>query len=190
MSALQRSEACMTFVRPARRVLIAAASMSALFVAAACGGGGGGGAPAGGGTSAAAADFTKQGDIECLDWQGHLRELQEADRRSSTTQHPERQGHRPRAARQRRPAAAADDPEHPDQEPQDGGSERRRGLDRGVRRQGLRRGAAHRSVPDRRDSCRRRSTRATYFNKLYAYPATSDGGLLYYRTGPARQVRH
>ena len=29
----------MTFVRPARRVLIAAASMSALFVAAACGGG-------------------------------------------------------------------------------------------------------------------------------------------------------
>ena len=54
----------MTFVRPARRVLIAAASMSALFVAAACGGGGGGGAPEGGGTSAPAADFTKQGDIE------------------------------------------------------------------------------------------------------------------------------
>ena len=43
----------MTFVRPARRVLIAAASLSALFVAAACGGGGGGGAaPEGGGTSA------------------------------------------------------------------------------------------------------------------------------------------
>src|SRR4030095_4944415 len=58
----------MTFVRPARRVLIAAASMSALFVAAACGGGGGGGAPAGGGRSAAGADFTKQGDIEY--WQG------------------------------------------------------------------------------------------------------------------------
>ncbi len=32
----------MTFVRPARRVLIAAVSLSALFVAAACGGGGGG----------------------------------------------------------------------------------------------------------------------------------------------------
>ena len=58
----------MTFVRPARRVLIAAASLSALFVAAACGGGGGGAAPEGGGTSAAAADFTKQGDIEV--WQG------------------------------------------------------------------------------------------------------------------------
>src|SRR4249919_2997608 len=52
----------MTFVRPARRVLMAAASMSALFVAAACGGGGG--APSGGGSSAAAADFTKQGDTE------------------------------------------------------------------------------------------------------------------------------
>ena len=59
----------MTFVRPARRVLIAAASLSALFVAAACGGGGGGGAaPEGGGTSAPAVDFTKQGDIEL--WQG------------------------------------------------------------------------------------------------------------------------
>ena len=30
-------------------------------------------------------------------------------------------------------------------------------------------------------SCRPRSRRATYFNKLYAYPSTSDGGLLYYR---------
>ena len=57
----------MTFVRPARRVLIAAASMSALFVAAACGGGGGA-PPSGGGSSAAAADFTKQGDIEV--WHG------------------------------------------------------------------------------------------------------------------------
>jgi multiple sugar transport system substrate-binding protein len=58
----------MTFVRPARRVLIAAVSLSALFVAAACGGGGGGAAPEGGGTSAPAADFTKQGDIEL--WTG------------------------------------------------------------------------------------------------------------------------
>ena len=56
----------MTFVRPARRVLIAAASLSALFVAAACGGGGG--EPSGGATSAPAADLTKQGDIEV--WQG------------------------------------------------------------------------------------------------------------------------
>src|SRR5687767_13931835 len=68
VSSLQRSEACMTFVRPARRVLIAAVALSALFVAAACGGGGEAGTPEGGATSAPAVDFTKQGDIEI--WQG------------------------------------------------------------------------------------------------------------------------
>ena len=68
----------MTFVRPARRVLIAAASMSALFVAAACGGGGG--APSGGGSSAAGADFSKQGDIEVWHGKDSQRELPEADR--------------------------------------------------------------------------------------------------------------
>ena len=41
--------------------------------------------------------------------------------------------------------------------------------------------AAGRPVPDRRLPASRPSTRATYFNKLYAYPTTSDGGLLYYR---------
>ena len=107
----------MTFVRPARRVLIAAASLSALFVAAACGGGGGGeGAPEGGGTAAAAADFTKQGDIEVWqgkDTSGNFPKLIAQFNESA----PQRQGHLPRAARQRRPAAAADDPERPDQEP-------------------------------------------------------------------------
>src|SRR3954447_9699263 len=53
----------MTFVRSGRRALIAAASLSALLVAAACGGGGG--SSSGSGSSApATADFTKQGDIE------------------------------------------------------------------------------------------------------------------------------
>ena len=65
--------------------------------------------------------------------------------------------------------------------PQDGRAERGRGLDRGVRGQGLRRGAAGRPVPDRRASCRATVDSATYFDKLYAYPSTSDGGLLYYR---------
>ena len=37
VSTSQRSEALMTFVRSAPRILIAAASMSALFLAAACG---------------------------------------------------------------------------------------------------------------------------------------------------------
>jgi multiple sugar transport system substrate-binding protein len=52
----------MTFVRPARRVLIAAASMGALLIAAACGGGGG--SSGGGQASGAAVDWTKQGDTE------------------------------------------------------------------------------------------------------------------------------
>ena len=53
----------MTFVRPARRVMIAAASLSALLAVAACGGGGSsGGTPSGG--ASAGADFSKQGDIE------------------------------------------------------------------------------------------------------------------------------
>src|SRR6476469_108625 len=53
----------MTFVRQARRGLIAAAALSALFVAAACGGSGGG-SPSGGGSSAPAAALTAQGDTE------------------------------------------------------------------------------------------------------------------------------
>jgi multiple sugar transport system substrate-binding protein len=56
----------MTFVRPARRVLIAAVSLGALLVAAACGSEEpGGGSPS---ASDAAVDLTKQGDIE--HWQG------------------------------------------------------------------------------------------------------------------------
>src|SRR5919205_105114 len=54
----------MTFVRPARRVLLAAVSLSALLVAAACGGGGSSGGGGGGGGQSPAADFSKQGDIE------------------------------------------------------------------------------------------------------------------------------
>src|SRR5215212_6757806 len=52
----------MTFVRPARRVLLAGASIGALLAVAACGGGGNEGSPQASGS--AGADFTKQGDIE------------------------------------------------------------------------------------------------------------------------------
>ena len=51
----------MTSARPARRVLIAAASLTALLAAAACGGGGDS-APAA--SAPAGADFSKQGDVE------------------------------------------------------------------------------------------------------------------------------
>lgn len=57
----------MTSARPARRVLIAAASLTALLAAAACGGEAPE-APAAGGSSAPAIDLTKKGPIEY--WQG------------------------------------------------------------------------------------------------------------------------
>jgi multiple sugar transport system substrate-binding protein len=58
----------MTFVRQARRGLIAAAAVSAVFMAAACGGGGDGETAGGGATSAPAVDFSKQGEAEL--WTG------------------------------------------------------------------------------------------------------------------------
>jgi multiple sugar transport system substrate-binding protein len=167
----------MTFVRPARRVLIAAASMSALFVAAACGGGGG--EPSGGGTSAAAADLTKQGDIEV--WQGKdtsgnfpklIKQFNESHPNGKVTFHE-----LPDSADQQRQqmiqnaqiknpkmavlsvdvvwtaefaAKGYIEPLPADQFPTD------------------------KFLKPTVDS-------ATYFNKLYAYPSTSDGGLLYYR---------
>jgi multiple sugar transport system substrate-binding protein len=52
----------MTSIRPARRVFVAAASLTALLAAAACGGGGGDSAPAA--SASGGADLTQQGDIE------------------------------------------------------------------------------------------------------------------------------
>ena len=146
---LQRSEACMTFVRSTRRVAIVGASLTALLVAAACGGGGGGGAaPA---ASGAAVDLTKKGDFE--HWQGkdtsgNLKNLVNEFNSKNPDGKVTRQG----AAGQRRPAAPADDPEHPDQERQDGFDQCGRGVDRGVRGQRLRGPAADRPVPDRQDA--------------------------------------
>jgi len=167
----------MTFVRPARRVLIAAASMSALFVAAACGGGGG--APSGGGSSAAGADFSKQGDIEVWqgkDTSGNFQKL--IDKFNS--QHPNGKvtfHELPDSADQQRQQMVQNtqikNPKMavlsvdvvwtaefaakqyvealpPDQFPTEG------------------------FLKPTIDS-------ATYFGKMYAYPSTSDGGLLYYR---------
>ena len=169
----------MTFARPARRVLIAAASMSALFVAAACGGGGGG-APAGGGTSAAAADFTKQGDIEI--WQGK-----------------DVSGNFPKLIKQF-------NDQHPNgkvmfHELPDNADQQRQQMVQNTQIKNPKMAVLSMDVvwtsefaakgyveplpadqfptgdflPATVDS-------ATYFGKLYGYPFTSDGGLLYYRT--------
>lgn len=166
----------MTFVRPARRVLITAASLSALLVAAACGGGGG--TPEAS-TSAPGADLTKQGDIEIWngkDVSGNLPKLiakfNESHPQGKVTFHelPDN------ADQQRQQMIQNTQIKNPkmavlsvdvvwtaefaakgyiealpaDQFPTDG------------------------FIKATVDS-------GTYFNKLYAYPSTSDGGLLYYR---------
>jgi multiple sugar transport system substrate-binding protein len=168
----------MTFVRPARRVLIAAASMSALFVAAACGGGGG--APSGGGSSApAAADFSKQGDIELWsgkDTSGNLQKQLDA----FNAQHPNGK------------VTFHELPDNADQQ--------RQQMIQNTQIKNPKMAvisvdvvwtaefAANSYVealpPDQFPTdkfLKATVDSATYFNKLYAYPSTSDGGLLYYR---------
>jgi multiple sugar transport system substrate-binding protein len=169
----------MTFVRPARRVIIAAASLSALFVAAACGGGGGGGAaPEGGGTSAAAADYTKQGDIEY--WQGK-----------------DTSGNMPKLIK-------AFNDSHPNgkvtfHELPDNADQQRQQMIQNAQIKNPKmavvsvdvvwtaefaaKGYIEALPPDTSTEglVKPAVDAATYFNKLYALPFTTDGGLLYYR---------
>jgi multiple sugar transport system substrate-binding protein len=167
----------MTFVRPARRVLIAAASMSALFVAAACGGGGG--APSGGGSSAAAADFSKQGDIEV--WQGK-----------------DTSGNFPKLIKQFNDS-------HPNgkvsfHELPDSADQQRQQMVQNTQIKNPKMAVLSMDVVWTAEFAAKGYVEplpadqfptdkflkptvdsATYFNKLYGYPSTSDGGLLYYR---------
>jgi multiple sugar transport system substrate-binding protein len=168
----------MTFVRPARRVLIAAASMSALFVAAACGGGGGGGAPAGGGTSAAAADFTKQGDTEWWtgkDLSGNNKNLVD----QFNAQHPNGKvilHELPNQADQQRQQMIQNTQI---KNPKMGILE----MDVVWTAEFAAKGYAEAMPPDTSTEGMLKATvdAATYFGKLYGLPSTSDGGLLYYR---------
>ncbi len=167
----------MTFVRNGRRVAVAAASLGALLVAAACGGGGS--ANPGTGSSAPAVDFTKQGDIELWngkDVSGNLPKLIA----QFNSQHPNGQvkfHELPDSADQQRqqmiqntqiknPAMAVIS------------------MDVVWTSEFAANGYV---VPLPADQfptdgfLKSAVDGATYFNKLYAYPSTSDGGLLYYR---------
>jgi trehalose/maltose transport system substrate-binding protein len=169
----------MTFVRPARRVLIAAASMSALFVAAACGGGGGdGGAPQGGGTSAAGADFTKQGDIEY--WQGKdtsgnlpklIKAFNDSHPNGKVTLHE-----LPDAADQQRQQMIQNTQiKNPKMAVMS--------MDVVWTAEFAAKGYAE-ALPPEADTTgllKPAVDAATYFGKLYGMPTTTDGGLLYYR---------
>ena len=168
----------MTFVRPARRVLIAAASMSALFVAAACGGGGG--APSGGGSSAAAADFSKQGDIEL--WQGKdvsgnlpklIKQFNDQHPNGKVTFHelPDN------ADQQRQQMVQNTQIKNPAMAVVS--------MDVVWTSEFAAKGYVEPLPADQfptKDFLPATVDSATYFGKLYGYPFTSDGGLLYYRT--------
>jgi multiple sugar transport system substrate-binding protein len=166
----------MTFVRPARRVLIAAASTSALFVAAACGGGGG--APSGGGTSPAAADFTKQGDTEFWagkDTSGNTQNLID----QFNAQHPNGK------------VTFHELPDSADQQRQQMVQNAQiKNVKMGVLSMDVvwtaefaAKGIVEAMPPDTSTDGMLKAAvdSATYFNKLYGLPYTSDGGLLYYR---------
>jgi multiple sugar transport system substrate-binding protein len=168
----------MTFVRPARRVLIAAASMSALFVAAACGGGGGGGAPEGGATSAAAADFTKQGDTEYWggkDLAGNMQKLID----QFNAQHPNG-----KVTFHELPTQADQQRQQMIQNTQIKNAKMGiLSMDVVWTAEFAAKGYVEAMPPDTSTDGMLKATvdAATYFNKLYGLPQTSDGGLLYYR---------
>jgi multiple sugar transport system substrate-binding protein len=167
----------MTFVRPARRVLITAASISAVLLAAACGGGGGGGAPAG--SSAPASDLTKQGDIEV--WQGK-----------------DQPGYFPKLV-------ARFNAQHPQgkvvfKELPDSADAQRQQMIQNTQIKNPKMAVISVDVVWTAEFAAKgyiealpadqfptdaflpaTVASATYFNKLYAYPSTSDGGVLYYR---------
>jgi multiple sugar transport system substrate-binding protein len=151
--------------------------MSALFVAAACGGGGG--APSGGGSSAAGADFSKQGDIEVWqgkDTSGNFQKLID----KFNGQHPNGK------------VTFHELPDSADQQ--------RQQMVQNTQIKNPKMAVLSVDVvwtaefgakqyvealpPDQFPTegfLKATVDSATYFNKLYAYPSTSDGGLLYYR---------
>jgi multiple sugar transport system substrate-binding protein len=167
----------MTSIRPARRLLVAAASISALFVAVACGGGG---APSGGETSAPQADFTKQGDIELWtgkDTSGNLNKLID----QFNSEHPNGKvilHELPEAADQQR-----------QQMIQNTQIKNPKMAVLNVDVVWTAEFAAKQYIealpPDQfpTDNFLQPTVdSATYFGNLYAYPRTSNGGLLFYRS--------
>lgn len=169
----------MSFIRNGRRAAIAAASLSALLVAAACGSSSGGEPAGGGGSSAPAADFSKQGDIEYWggkDISGNLQNLID----KFNAQHP--QGKvvfhvlPDQADQQRQQMILNSENKNP----------RMAILNMDVvwTAEFAAKGYVVALPPDQFPTdgfLQPTVASATYFNKLYGYPTTSDGGLLYYR---------
>jgi multiple sugar transport system substrate-binding protein len=168
----------MSFVRPARRVLVAAVSLSALLAVAACGGGGST-SPGTGGSSAPAVDLTKQGDVEYWtgkDTSGNLKNVV-AD---FNAQHPNGK------------VIIHELPDNADQQ--------RAQMIQNTQIKNPKMGILSMDVVWTSEFAAKGIAVAlpadqfptdgflkatvdsgTYFNKLYGYPQSSDGGLLYYR---------
>ncbi len=168
----------MTSARPARRVLIAAASLTALLAAAACGGSSSD-TPAAGTSSAPAVDLTKKGPIEY--WQG-----------KDTSGNVKN-------------IIADWNKDHPDEqvtlrELPDNADQQRQQMIQNTQIKDTKMAVLSVDVvwtaefaangyvvplPDdqfpTQDFLPATVNTATYFNKVYAYPTSSDGGLLYYR---------
>jgi multiple sugar transport system substrate-binding protein len=152
--------------------------MSALFVAAACGGGGA--APSGGGSSAAGADFSKQGDIEV--WQGKdvsgnfpklIKQFNDSHPNGKVTFHelPDN------ADQQRQQMVQNTQIKNPKMAVVS--------MDVVWTSEFAAKGYVEPLPADQfptKDFLPATVDSATYFGKLYGYPSTSDGGLLYYRT--------
>jgi multiple sugar transport system substrate-binding protein len=170
----------MTFARPARRALIAATSLTALLAAAACGGGGGSSSPGGAASSASTADFTKQGDIEV--WQGKdtsgnfpklIKQFNDSHPQGKVTFHelPDN------ADQQRQQMIQNTQIKNPKMAVLS--------VDVVWTAEFAANGYVEALPTDQFPTegfLKAAVDASTYFNKLYAYPSTSDGGLLYYRT--------
>src|SRR5215204_4827926 len=168
----------MTFVRPARRVLIASASIGALLAVTACGGGGGEGSPQASG-SAAGADFTKQGDIEV--WQGKdvtgnfpklVKQFNDSHPNGKVTFHELPDS----ADAQRQQMIQNTQIKNPKMAVMS--------VDVVWTAEFAAKGYVEALPADQfptDDFLPATVDTATYFQKLYAMPSTSDGGLLYYR---------
>jgi multiple sugar transport system substrate-binding protein len=169
----------MTFARPVRRVLIAATSLSALLAVAACGGGGGSSSPGGAASSGSTADFSKQGDIEV--WQGKdtsgnfpklIKQFNDSHPQGKVTFHelPDQ------ADAQRQQMIQNSQIKNPKMAVLS--------VDVVWTAEFAANGYIEALPNDQFPTegfLKSAVDAATYFNKLYAYPSTSDGGLLYYR---------
>jgi multiple sugar transport system substrate-binding protein len=167
----------MTFVRPKRRMLMAAAFLGALLAGAACGGGGDEGTPQG--EAPAAVDFSKQGDIEFWtgkDTSGNLPKIIQKFNES----HPNGQ------------VTLHELPDEADQQ--------RQQMIENTQIKNPRMAVLNLDVVWTAEFAANQYIEAlpadqfptdgvlqptidsaTYFNKLYAYPFRSNGGLLFYR---------